>query len=477
MTLCAYCFVQNVEFNYTDGDWLDMDYCYHCEVRNNYFFNGYGHGAGGTDNFVGLLEETSASLVINNIMERGHVSIEVDMGAAGNVVAYNYSTGAVDAVATNVNELDMNNHGAFPQFNLWEGNVGPNFQPDSWHGNNGYNTAFRNWWRGSTLVATYPQASITSGSCSAGSCTINWASGSSPFYAGTYISIFGTNKTACGTGSLSTPVTGVVFQLTGATGSVSSTFSAGGCTSWTGGFAFTDDLKAVPAPIPHTGADALSWTSTYLTYQGMWDITIPAFSTGNNLVGNVLGSDQQTETVGGASALYNSGAEPCTSCLRATTPRPYSGEGYASTYDYDTSGDSTGSDWASFPGGPSNVNGYWSNQGFLTTCYSSNYDSASVSTINGVNCTPSTSLPPSFFLSAQPSWFTTAFGAAPWPPIGPDVSGGPDAATAGHANYVPAELCYNGLSRDSTGAKEFDANNCYGGPPPNAPTGLNAVVQ
>jgi hypothetical protein len=478
MTECAYCFVYRVELNYTDGDWLDAAYCYRCEVRDNYFFNGYGHGAGGTDNFVGFVQETSASLMINNIMERGHVSIEVDLGAAGNVIAYNYSTGAVDAVATNVNELDMNNHGAYPQFNLWEGNVGPNFQPDSWHGNNGYNTAFRNWWRGSTQIATYPQANITSGSCSGGTCTINWASGVSPFYAGTYISIFGTNQINCGSGNLSTPVKGAVWQLTGSPGSLSSTFSSGGCTSWSGGFAFTNDLKNYPTPISHTGAGALSWSSTYLTYQGMWGMTIPAFSVGNNLLGNVLGSTDQVNTVG-AGNMYNSGPS-CTACIRAATDRPYSGEGYASSYNYDTSGDSNGSAWATFLGGPSNTPGYWSNQGFTTACYSSNYDAASESTINDINCTPSATLPPSFFLSGKPTWWADGLGGTnpPWPGIGPDVSGGPDSAVGNHANYNPAALCYINTSRDSTGAKEFNPGACYDNSnAPAPPTGLTAVVQ
>ncbi len=479
MTECAYCFVYRVELNYTDGDWIDANYCFRCEIRDNYFFNGFGHGAGGTDNFVGFMQETSASLMINNIMERGHVSIEVDLGAAGNVVAYNYSTGAVDAVATNVNELDMNNHGAYPQFNLWEGNIGPNFQPDSWHGNNGYNTAFRNWWRGSTLIATYPQANITSGSCSGGTCTISWASGASPFYAGTYVSIFGTNQPSCGAGNLNTPISGVVWQLTGTAGQPSSTFSSGSCTSWAGGFAFTNDLKNYPTPIAHTGAGALSWSSTYLTYQGMWGITIPAFSVGNNLVGNVLGSSDQTKTVGSGN-MYDSGSGTCTSCIRASTNRPYSGDGYSSTYNYDTSGDSNGSVWTTFPGGPANTDGYWSNQGFITTCYSSNYDSASGSTINGVNCSPSTILPNSFFLSSKPSWWVDGLGGTnpPWPGIGPDVSGGPDSTVGGHATYNPAELCYNNTTRDSTGAKEFDPAACYGNSSqPAPPTGLNAVVE
>ena len=467
MTECAYCWVKNVEFNYTDADWLDMNFCYRCEVRDNYFANAFGHGAGGSDADVQVALETSASLIINNILERGHGHIIVDMGAAGNVIAYNYSTGAYDAVGYGVNLLDMVEHGAYPQFNLWEGNIGIAFQPDSWHGNNGYNTVFRNWFRGSNTIATYPQQTFSGITCSGGTCTINWTSGPSKFYAGQYVIIMGTNQPNCGSGTISTPKNWAEFQLTGATGSLSSTFSAGNCSTAGAGTAFTLDLAPVPAPIPHT---PVTWTSTYTTFQGMWASSIPAFSVGNNWIGNVLGSSEQLAAVG---SMYNSASQPCTSCLQAHTARPYSGTGFAITYNYDTAGDGSGSDWLNFPGGPSNTNGYWSNQGFTTTCYHQNYDSASASTIDNVNCSPTAALPSSFFLSSKPSWW----GTVAWPAIGPDVSGGPDAATEGHANYIPAEVCYNNTARDGSGVKLFDAATCYGSaqqPPP--PQSLQGVV-
>lgn len=233
----------------------------------------------------------------------------------------------------------------------------------------------------------------------------------------------------------------------------------------------TMDLSHYPTPIPHTGAGALSWTSTYNTYQGMWALTIPAFSTGNNLIGNVLGSSQWKSTVGSGD-IYDSGSG-CSSCLQANTSstaatRPYSGEGYASTFDYDTSGDSSGNDWSTLAGGPSGSAGYWSSQGYKTACYSMNYDAASASTIDSINCSPATTLPPSFFLLTKPSWW----GNVAWPAVGPDVSGGPDSAVSNHANYNPAEVCYNNLPRDSSGAKEFDANSCYSGSQPAPPTGV-----
>ena len=279
---------------------------------------------------------------------------------------------------------------------------------------------------------------------------------------------------------MSTPTQWIAPQLSGTAGTLSSTFTGTSCSSATGGYAFTLDNAAVPTPIPHTGAQAVTWTSTYSTYQTMWGITVPAFSVGNNIVGNVIGSTLQTSVVGFGN-LYHSGSGTCTSCQRAPSSRPYiglstdGGQGAASTYNYDASGDSTGSDWSSFPGGPSSTSGYWSTQGFSTTFYHGNYDSASASTIWNVNATGSETLPASLFLSSKPSWF----GTVSWPPIGPDVTGGIDTATAGHTNYIPAEVCYNALSRDAAGLKVFDANSCYSSQqssPTAPPTNLVLVV-
>jgi hypothetical protein len=92
----------------------------------------------------------------------------------------------------------------------------------------------------------------------------------------------------------------------------------------------------------------------------------------------------------------------------------------------------------------------------------------------------SQTLPASFYLSSQPSWW----GSIPWPAIGPDVTGGNVASVAGHVYLTPAANCYlnvlGGLTNGTSGALTFNANNCYassaqsGGPFP--PTGLNAVI-
>jgi len=67
---------------------------------------------------------------------------------------------------------------------------------------------------------------------------------------------------------------------------------------------------------------------------------------------------------------------------------------------------------------------------------------------------PTHNLPASFYLSAKPGWW----GSMPWPPMGPDVSGGSD--SAGHVYPNPAQTCYrNGTFTD--GILNFDASTCY----------------
>jgi hypothetical protein len=148
---CAYCWVKGVEFNYTQGDWVDVYWGFHDEIRDSYMSNAYTHTSGNADNDISLLNKTSATLVENNIIERGHASVLLSWGAAGNVIAYNYAEGGLDQGSQNFAIGGMGMHGAHPQFNLWEGNVTPSISPDEIWGSSAYNTLFRNWAEGSTI--------------------------------------------------------------------------------------------------------------------------------------------------------------------------------------------------------------------------------------------------------------------------------------------------------------------------------------
>ena len=154
MSGCAYCWISGVEGNYADGNHVNIDWSYRSAVVNSYFSNAYLHTPGTSDSCLGLRSKSTGILVQNNIFERLHVSIMLEWGAAGNVIAYNYSFGAYDFNAPYVTMGDLDYHGAHPQFNLIEGNVMASFYPDGVWGSSANNTFFRNWALGTTKICS-----------------------------------------------------------------------------------------------------------------------------------------------------------------------------------------------------------------------------------------------------------------------------------------------------------------------------------
>lgn len=145
LTACAYCWVKGVESNYTDGDQVEVYWGFHDEVRDSYFSNAYLHTPGTHDSCIQVALKTSATLVENNIIERGHESVILEWGAAGNVISYNYTEGEFDNSSTDVVIGGIDFHGAHPQYNLLEGNVATEIYADSVWGSSSQTTAFRNW--------------------------------------------------------------------------------------------------------------------------------------------------------------------------------------------------------------------------------------------------------------------------------------------------------------------------------------------
>ena len=108
--------------------------------------------------------------------------------------------------------------------------------------------------------------------------------------------------------------------------------------------------------------------------------------------------------------------------------------------------------------------------------------------VNFSNPVPaSQALPASFYRATQPPWWGTPWGTPPWPPIGPDVSNGnaPNtvtSATGGHANKIPARLCFENTAVDPAYPSSnprillFNGSTCYqaaaGGSLPSAPSDL-----
>jgi hypothetical protein len=150
----AYCWIKGVEGNYADGDHVEVYSSYRGEIRDSYFSNAYVHGPGSTDADVFIVSKTTGFLVENNILERLHVSLLTNWGAAGNVFGYNYSLANFDSGGGSPLVGNFMSHGAHPQFNLWEGNVGGSYYPDSVWGSSSHNTFFRSWVIGATQYCT-----------------------------------------------------------------------------------------------------------------------------------------------------------------------------------------------------------------------------------------------------------------------------------------------------------------------------------
>jgi len=153
MNATAYCWLKNVEGDFADGDHVRIYYSYRCEVRDSYFHDGFKHGPGGTDDDLVMAKRTSACLVENNIFWRLHASVMLEWGAAGNVIAYNFSTNNYHEnwLAWCINDFVM--HGAHPMFNLFEGNIGIMFRPDSTWGSSSHATLLRNMFAGADYYA------------------------------------------------------------------------------------------------------------------------------------------------------------------------------------------------------------------------------------------------------------------------------------------------------------------------------------
>ena len=389
MSGCAYCWLSGVEGNYADGDHVEVDFSYRGAIVNSYFSNAYSHGPGQYDSDLVLRNKTSAMLVQNNIFERLHASVMLEWGAAGNVIAYNYSLGNYDSRTPNAAMNDVDLHGAHPQFNLFEGNDVMSYGQDNIWGSSGNNTYFRNWARGTTKACN---------------------------------PLSGRGRVVC------SPV---------------GTQGASGVNGW--------------------------WE-----FQGVRAVNATYEVSNMNEVGNVVGSAD----IASLHAYGNSSVIPqvemawaiCGSTPCGAGSRGYDHEVYGYTFGYAESG--------------SNGSGTGCGSG-AGTCYSLTpwetiFLHGDYSYITGnVTWNPAAkqSLPASFYLSAKPSWW----GSAPYPAVGPDVSGGPQ--VSGHVNNIPARVCYQNVmgGTDGTGSPlAFNAANCYGGASlsgrPVAPTGLIATV-
>jgi hypothetical protein len=354
MSKCAYCWIKGVESNYADGDHVEVYWGFHDEIRDSYFSNAFLHSAGLHDSDLQIAFKTSASLVENNIIERTHMSIMLEWGAAGNVVSYNYTNGEFDSGATNLDIGGIDFHGAHPQFNLLEGNVLTQIAEDSVWGTSSHTTAYRNW-------------------------------------------VVGTNR--------------------------------------------------ICNPMSGRGTVQCSGVNGHFGFQAARAIEMSYLGTGNNFLGNVVGSAEMQSLKGYSYPLAQRAS------IEYPSKRNYDADAYGWSFGYGRTGDDGTETGCGGGVPPCHLAGTSS-----TNFFHGNFNNIAES----VSWTPGVTreLPPSLYLAGRPAWW----GLLPFPATGPDVGGG--IGPGGHSYGNPAEACYlhvmGGSNGGGGGPFAFNAARCYG---------------
>lgn len=123
---------------------LDWEWNANCELRECWIDN---PGAQSGPNHGGFkLVNCSGILCEDNAIAHTFPDIEVNQGTCGSVFAYNFCYDSRSGTA-NGPSID-GNHDPHNRFNLYEGNIAPNFMSDGYYGSSSQDTIFRNWLHG-----------------------------------------------------------------------------------------------------------------------------------------------------------------------------------------------------------------------------------------------------------------------------------------------------------------------------------------
>ncbi len=139
----AYVWMRGVESEYAHKFHVDVAIVYHCEIRDSYFHHAHSYGNGGRGYGVTLERHATGCLIENNIFSNLRHAMMVQIGASGNVFAYNYSRDPDAGVSWTPPDVSL--HGHYPAFNLFEGNVVETVEmSDFWGPLGPQNTLLRN---------------------------------------------------------------------------------------------------------------------------------------------------------------------------------------------------------------------------------------------------------------------------------------------------------------------------------------------
>lgn len=185
---------------------------------------------------------------------------------------------------------------------------------------------------------------------------------------------------------------------------------------------------------------------TPLRTNDLFPVNIAAYERAENVVGNIIGTVQTSNVNGQTGYQDNTTNQNGVGYVYFLGITDAQGGGPGTYVPNDPLTTSSLLRWGNYDVVTGAVRwcGNSSDPGWSNICNStSEIPTAGITFVNGNAVPSSTTLPNSFYLSAEPNFWQTNWGTPPWPAIGPDVSGGtaPD-GVGGYSYAIPAQLCY-----------------------------------
>src|SRR4029079_16765483 len=144
LRFALYCWIKNVESDWSYGDAFALDSCFRCVLRDSYAHDVAHPYPGGAGYLLSLARYTADSLVENSIFINGNKVMVMRASGGGNVIGYNYFDNGYIGNYLGWVETGMNaSHMTCPYFELFEGNQAFNIDGDDTWGGAVYNTFFR----------------------------------------------------------------------------------------------------------------------------------------------------------------------------------------------------------------------------------------------------------------------------------------------------------------------------------------------
>lgn len=136
--------VTNVISSNTSRAHVAMEQVADCTISEGIIHGATDYGDGGRAYGISLARHTTACLVFNNTLYELRHAIIIQLGASGNVIAYNHARGSA-GYEDRRPRADLSLHGHWPQQNLFEGNIFDRVEIADWWGPAGPgNTFLRN---------------------------------------------------------------------------------------------------------------------------------------------------------------------------------------------------------------------------------------------------------------------------------------------------------------------------------------------